>query len=97
MVLNFIIYIKFIIIIQNLRFIDVLINDIKAQAHLDTGSELSLVQEKFINDNLNLFKKEIVHIKKVNLISPNNKKITTSTLSKLINVKLRLCFGFVQF
>ncbi|KAF5278257.1 hypothetical protein FQR65_LT15716 [Abscondita terminalis] len=71
----------------NLPFININIQGTIIKALLDTGAEISLISESIINNNKKL-KDQIIRIKKAEIISANNKKM--STVNKMLTTKLAL-------
>lgn len=69
--------------INNLPLIEINIENIKINALLDTGAELSLINENVINQNLNKFKNNIIRISKVTLVNASGKKF--AECNKVLN------------
>lgn len=74
--------------LKTLPFIKAKINNIKVNALVDTGAELSLLNEKIIEINQNEFKNLIIKTKNINLITINNKRITQVNKNVIARIKI---------
>ena len=76
-------------IIQNvLPFIKLEIEDISITALIDTGAELSLIKEKIIDNNKQIFQAKIIKINKIQLKNANGKKL--ADVNRIVNIQIKL-------
>lgn len=72
----------------NLPCINVEIKNLNLIALLDTGAEVSLINESIVNNNPTIFQRNIVKISKVKLVNANGKKFAES--NKVININFKV-------
>lgn len=76
-------------IIQNvLPFIELKVENISITALIDTGAELSLIKEKIIDNNRQIFQDKIIKVNKIRLKNANGKKL--ADVNKIVNIGINL-------
>lgn len=74
--------------ISKLPIINIKIKEINLRALIDTGSEISLINESIVNGNKEVFQNKCTKISKIRLLNAKGKKFTEC--SKIINVEFKV-------
>lgn len=71
-----------------LPIIKIRINGVELRVLVDTGAEISLINENIILDHCEIFQTKIVPIRCINLITANSRKITTVNQMLIGEIKI---------